>query len=253
MIDDELHSGDSHAGAQHFSNLVRSRLNPEKRRNILVAGCGLGTEAMDIRRNLGVPVTGVDIDQQWEQNFGKELEHFTLMPGSVLDLPFSGGSFDVIFYHHVIEHVADPARSLDELFRVLNPGGLIYVGAPNRHRAVGYIGSPGTDTATKIKWNIVDYRARLQGRFRNECGAHAGFTQSELSNLLARRFTDVESLTADYLNFKYGDRLPKSFLNLVCSKSLIDVAAPSVYALAKKPLGAKQNADLASDMTDEAL
>ena len=84
---------------------------------------------------------------------------------------------------------------------------------------------------------ISEYRARLTNRFRNEFGAHAGFSEKELRGLLAAHFTDIRVLTSDYLRFKYGARLPELVLDLVCSPGLRDVAAPSVYAVARRPAG----------------
>lgn len=234
MSDADSHP-EAHAGARHFCGLVRARLDPQKRRSVLVAGCGSGHEALHIRKNLGVPVTGVDIVRNWDSGYDADIGNFDLLEGSILDLPFDNDAFDIVFYHHVIEHVTNPAQSLDELLRVLVPGGLIYVGTPNRHRAVGYIGSPDATTSEKIKWNMLDYRARLKRRFRNEYGAHAGFSQKELGCLLSERFTSVECLTSDYLHFKYGNDVPKTVLNLLCRRPLIEVVAPSVYAAAWKP------------------
>jgi len=37
----------------------------------------------------------------------------------------------------------------------------------------------------KLQWNLSDYRSRLMNRFRNELGAHAGFSEKELSSLQA--------------------------------------------------------------------
>ena len=74
----------------------------------------------------------------------------------------------------------------------------------------------------------------MRGRFRNEYGAHAGFSDKELARLLNRRFIDVQSLTADYITFKYGRRLPPSALKAVCAQPLREVAAASVYATARK-------------------
>lgn len=235
-ISDANTGDDVHAGARHFCRVILTSLKPENRRNVLVAGCGLGYEALHIRKALDVPVTGVDIAQQWNSNFGANTSDFILLENSILSLPFSDDSFDTVFYHHVIEHVSDPAASLEELFRVLVPGGLIYVGTPNRHRAVGYLGSPDASQSEKIKWNIADYKARFKGKFRNELGAHAGFTERELAKLLGRKFVGVEFLTRDYLHFKYANRLPNAAINLICARTLIEVTAPSVYALARKPL-----------------
>jgi SAM-dependent methyltransferase len=225
----------THAGAQHFCRTVRSAegLGPEPR--VLIAGCGKGHEALFIRKELGGSLVGVDIDERWDPALGAEVGDFRLLTGSVLDLPFADDSFDIIFYHHVIEHVSDPVGSLHELARVLRPGGLIYVGTPNRHRAIGYLGSFETGTTVqKIKWNLNEYKARLTNRFRNELGAHAGFSERELHGLLTARFIDIRFLTGDYLRFKYGERLPEPFLRAVTSRGLRDVAAPSVYAVARK-------------------
>jgi SAM-dependent methyltransferase len=202
----------------------------------LIAGCGKGHEALFIRKELGGSLVGIDIDERWDPTIGADVGDFRLLESSVLDLPFADNSFDVVFYHHVIEHVSDPAGSLHELARVLRPGGLIYVGTPNRHRAIGYLGSyeAGT-TLQKLQWNLVEYKARLTNRFRNELGAHAGFSERELQGLLATRFVDIRFLTGDYLRFKYGERLPERFLRAVTSRVLRNVAAPSVYAIARKP------------------
>ena len=226
---------DAHAGAQHFCNLIRPLLDSEKHPRILVAGCGPGHEALHLRNDLGVDVTGVDITQQWEANYGADIDDFTLLRDSILDLPFPDNSFDHVFYHHVIEHVSDPEKSLDELRRVLKPDGLIYVGTPNRHRIVGYLGSQGVSTRQKLQWNWVDYKARFRRRFRNEYGAHAGFSEKELSQLLNRRFSDVRFLTSDYIQFKYGRRLPGPVVDTICAKPFLEVAAAAIYAVARKP------------------
>lgn len=50
-------------------------------------------------------------------------------------LPFETGDFDVVIYNHVIEHVGDRSaqhRALAEIWRVLAPGGTLYLAVPNR-------------------------------------------------------------------------------------------------------------------------
>jgi ubiquinone/menaquinone biosynthesis C-methylase UbiE len=94
MLKDE-----SHAGVQHFCQLIPSVCNLGPRPRVLVAGCGQGHEALFIRKELGGPVIGVDVAAGWDpaMNSGSDLPDFELLPASVIDLPFADNSFDVIF------------------------------------------------------------------------------------------------------------------------------------------------------------
>jgi SAM-dependent methyltransferase len=41
----------------------------------------------------------------------------------ICDLPFEDNSFDVVFCNHVLEHITDDTKAMQELFRVLKKGG----------------------------------------------------------------------------------------------------------------------------------
>ena len=41
----------------------------------------------------------------------------------ICDLPFEENSFDIIFCNHVLEHINDDKKAIQELYRVLKPGG----------------------------------------------------------------------------------------------------------------------------------
>jgi SAM-dependent methyltransferase len=45
-------------------------------------------------------------------------------------LPFQKGTFDAVVAQAVLEHVCDPYRCVDEIHRVLKPGGLVYAETP---------------------------------------------------------------------------------------------------------------------------
>ena len=42
----------------------------------------------------------------------------------ICDLPFEDNSFDVVFCNHVLEHIPDDTKAMQELYRVLKPNGM---------------------------------------------------------------------------------------------------------------------------------
>lgn len=49
---------------------------------------------------------------------------------SALEIPFEDNTFKLIYNTAVLEHVRDPNRVVDEMFRVLKPGGYVYTELP---------------------------------------------------------------------------------------------------------------------------
>jgi SAM-dependent methyltransferase len=217
----------------HCCDLIRQRLGAAPKIAGLVVGCGNGNEVVYMRRTFATDrVVGVDV----ERNFSAEAraEH-CVARGDALSLPFASGTFDFAAAFHSLEHVGDARAALDEIYRVLRPGGWFYMGVPNSRRLVGYLGSFDATTWQKITWNLTDWAARARGKFRNDLGAHAGFERRELAGLLGERFTGVQLLTEEFLRYKYGDRLPRLVLRSLLSPSLADYSAPAHYAICRKP------------------
>lgn len=100
---------------------------------ILDLGCGDGCflEHATTRFAKLAPV-GVDLSE------GQIKKARTRMPGGHFvegslskEFPFSDNEFDVIYCGEVIEHLYDPDFLLKEAFRVLRPGGYLYMTTPN--------------------------------------------------------------------------------------------------------------------------
>jgi len=67
------------------------------------------------------------------KEFGLEKVHADYF-GEACHLPFHDNALDYVISSHVIEHVANPVAAFAEWYRVLRPGGIIYLVAPDRRR-----------------------------------------------------------------------------------------------------------------------
>lgn len=98
-------------------------------KRVLDAGCGGGRNAIAMAR-YGADVVGVDISEAGLADARKRAEGLSAVSfqeASLLDLPFDANHFDMIWCAGVLMHTVDPPRVLDELARVLQPGGLLYL------------------------------------------------------------------------------------------------------------------------------
>jgi ubiquinone/menaquinone biosynthesis C-methylase UbiE len=144
-----------------------------------------------------------------------------------LALDFPDESFDFVYCYHALEHIERPAVAIREMARVLKRDGGYWIGTPNRSRLFGYLGSHGVSFSEKVRWNMKDWRDRLTGRFRNELGAHAGFSQAELRDLLAASLPPPKNQTFAYYRAMYPAR--PTALNVLNATALYRITYPCVY------------------------
>ena len=100
---------------------------------VLEAGCGVGAQTVPLVRNSpGARITCLDISATSVAGAETQVRAAGLTPpafrqGDIRVLPFADASFDHAFVCFVLEHMVDPAAALDELRRVLRPGGSLTV------------------------------------------------------------------------------------------------------------------------------
>ena len=94
----------------------------------------------------------------------------------MLDMQFESGSFDVVIANHVLEHVADDARALGEIHRVLKPEGIAILQTPYSRRLHHTWSDPGIDTPqARLQAYGQEDHVRLFGRDIFERVVAAGF------------------------------------------------------------------------------
>jgi 2-polyprenyl-3-methyl-5-hydroxy-6-metoxy-1,4-benzoquinol methylase len=98
-------------------------------------GCGDGLFTEELART-GAAATGADVAQAALDRARARHPQLDFRLAQIDGpLPFDDGSFDVVWASEVIEHVADTARWLSELRRVMSPGGRLLLTTPNHPRA----------------------------------------------------------------------------------------------------------------------
>ncbi len=121
-----------HIGGFEATNELLSLCHVEGARQVLNVGCGIGVCSTYIANKYGCHVVGVDISEkmiEWSRRRAREERVETKVEfrtADVLDLPFEGDRFDIVFAESVLIFVEDKARAIRECVRVTKPGG--YVG-----------------------------------------------------------------------------------------------------------------------------
>ncbi len=104
-------------------------------KRVLEIGCGLGTDGAQFARG-GADYTGVDLTeaaiQLAQENFRLRGLSGDFKQANAENLPFEAASFDHVYSFGVIHHSVSPPAIIDEIYRVLRPGGTVTVMLYNR-------------------------------------------------------------------------------------------------------------------------
>lgn len=126
----------------------------------LDVGCGQGT-ALALFRDAGLAATGIALGEDVAvcRRRGFDVRD---MDFSFLD--FDDAAFDLVWCRHVLEHSLFPLFTLAELFRVLRPGGVLYLEMPAPETACRHETNPNHYSVLgKRMWLELIRRAGFAG------------------------------------------------------------------------------------------
>jgi SAM-dependent methyltransferase len=119
--------------------LIRPYLSRFRDPHILELGSGNGLGLCSLLKR-GLDVVGIEPGAdpfQGRFEVAREIlrangQDATRLHSAVAEgLPFPANTFDIVFSSQVLEHVADPTAAMDEVLRVLTPGGVALTHVPN--------------------------------------------------------------------------------------------------------------------------
>lgn len=98
---------------------------------LLNVGCGPGGFNV-VARDGGADAWGVDTSSEAAAIARLRTPEGRIVCAAAERLPFRDRSFDIVYCYSTLEHVADAARSIGEMIRVLKSDGRLYVHTPHR-------------------------------------------------------------------------------------------------------------------------
>ena len=128
---DEIKQFDAVDDASHLALPLVRRLRGERRPLVLDVATGTARLPVSLLRSLEFEgsIVGLDISMGMLREAARKTARYPDRVGwlcdDAMDLPFADGSFDAVSCLEALEFMPEPARALEEITRVLRPGGTL--------------------------------------------------------------------------------------------------------------------------------
>jgi ubiquinone/menaquinone biosynthesis C-methylase UbiE len=167
-----------------FRDFIINQVSPQQDESVLSVGCGPGFETAALARYVGVDGTIIGIDVSEEvlaaaRDRCGDLPQASFAKGDIVDLPVADESYDLAMAKQVLYAISDIETALDELFRVIAPGGRVAVTAGDRRTHVKHTPTDRmqlADDVYRAEINHSQLGTRLIGQL-----PEAGFTMEEIT------------------------------------------------------------------------
>lgn len=145
-------------------------------KDVLDIACGEGFGS-DILAAVARSVIGVDISDAAVRHAGAQYrrDNLEFRTGSAADIPLPSASVDVVVSFETIEHISEHDAMLDEIRRVLRPGGVLVISTPDK---ATYTDATGLRNQYHVRELYRDqFESLLSSRFRHVAmhGQRIGF------------------------------------------------------------------------------
>lgn len=148
---------------EEFRDFVFDQLDISPAESVLSVGCGPGFETAAIAERIGEEgsVTGIDVDEQVlaaAKDRCGDLPQVSFKQGDITDLPIEDESYDLAVAKQVLYAISDLDTALNELFRVVKPGGRVAVTGGDRRTHVKHTPTNRMQHADEIFRSVLGDR-----------------------------------------------------------------------------------------------
>lgn len=119
-----------------------AKFNTTKNQKVLEIGVGLGADHQKFAE-AGADLYGIDLTERAVEHTYRRLKTFSLKSklstGDAENLDFVSDTFDVVYSWGVLHHSPNTSKAINEVYRVLKPGGVARIMIYHKWSLVGYM------------------------------------------------------------------------------------------------------------------
>jgi ubiquinone/menaquinone biosynthesis C-methylase UbiE len=191
----------------------------------IACGEGYGTNLMAKK---ALHVTGVDIDNTSIENAKKKYtaRNIFFTTGSVLKIPATNNSFDIITCFETLEHIGEQEEMLAELKRVLTSTGILLISTPDRKNYSDKTGYK--NPFHKKELYEQEFKNLVSSYFSNTC--FYGQSSYTGSMVLNEKQSDLQNYySGDYESINIAAVEDTLYLIAIASENELPVLAGSFF------------------------
>jgi glycosyltransferase involved in cell wall biosynthesis/SAM-dependent methyltransferase len=141
-----------------YYKIVLNIIKKEERAVILDIGCGPGQDLCYLAQRRRLSCLGIDLSlKHLKAACLKDFagNRFAFLQAGAEDLPFLDAAFDIVISSEVIEHLPSAQSCIEEIYRVLRPGGRLVITTPNRYSYFALMGKVFPTGLRKILGRLI--------------------------------------------------------------------------------------------------